>query len=220
MSATLSKQVPTPNISNDDFLRKAEVLFASNFSANKESGTPDHIKLKLELKKVGFNKAVHVEVYANDNVEIKASPNIQPPFGIICDEIENILKESINITSKNSEKSFRVDRAQRLLDYVRDLSLTNEVNRLVAATLCDIILDLIVTEKLSTFTRSRDELENESVGAKLSCLEGKYKCVLYKPKIIRDTRDLRNKIAHGASPIREDEATNVIASTREIFALF
>lgn len=218
MSTTLRKQVAIPNICDTDCLKKFENLISQKFAVQKDSNLPAHIKFKAKLHRIGLTKEVHIEVYANNNVEIKTSPGMQPLFNAIYAEIECILKEA---STKLSEQNVvRVNRAKEILLYTRTISVDNEVGRMTIVVLCDIILDLIVTEKLSQFTGTRQDLENESVGAKISLLENKYKITLYRPKSIRDVRDLRNKIAHGGAPTSRDDATFARDATCDIFALF
>jgi hypothetical protein len=220
MPLAITEQVNIPNISNDNYLQKAEVLLGSNFSINKIPISAGHIKLKVDIKKIGLSKPIHIEIFVNDNVIIKASPEIQAQFTALLEQIKSILSESINITSTRLNQSFRIIRAQMLLNYLNNLPLTDEVNRMLIVILCDIILDMVITEKLSSLTNDRAELESDSISTKLKSLEGRCKCTLYKSKNINDIRNLRNKIAHGAAPITEEEARNVLTCTKDVFAFF
>jgi hypothetical protein len=101
---------------------------------------------------------------------------------------------------------------------VRELPENMGVQRMVIVTLCDIILDLLVTEKLSRFTHKRQDLDNESIGAKHEMLESKIQ--VYRPKDIRDIRDLRNKVAHGGDATVADEARFAKKATIDIFKTF
>lgn len=217
MNAPLRKQVNIPNICDTDCLKKLETLISQKFVVKKDSNLPPHIKFKARLHRTGLTKEVHIEVYTNNNVEIKTSPEMQPLFDAIYAEIEHILKEANIMLSK--QNVVRVDRARRILNYIQTIPVGNEVEMMVIVTLCDVVLDLLVTEKLSNFTHDRKELEDESVGAKIGLLEKKYECPIYRPKAIRDIRELRNKIAHGAIAIAREETIFAFDATKDIFAL-
>jgi hypothetical protein len=218
MSSLLRKQINMPNICDLDCLKKFEYLLSQKFVMQKENSLPENMKFKAKLQRAGLAKGVHIEVYINNNIEIKASPKIQPSFDTMYTEIENLLKESVIMIS--GQDVLRVNRAKEILRYIQTISVDDEVGRMTIVVLCDIILDLIVTEKLSQFTHNRQDLENESVGAKIDLLENKYKVTLYRPKSIRDVRDLRNKIAHGGAPTSRDDAIFARDATIDIFGLF
>jgi hypothetical protein len=103
---------------------------------------------------------------------------------------------------------------------MESFSVDEEVQRMVIVTLCDVILDLVVTEKLSRYTHKRDSLENESVGAKLDLLETQFGIPLYNSKVVRDIRELRNKVAHGGATTAREEAAFAKEKTMDIFELF
>ena len=218
MGARLGKKINVPGICDPDCLRKFKVLLAQAFITKEETALPTHIKFKAKLQRTGLSKEVHLEVYTNNNVEIKASPEIQASFTSIWPEIEAILRESISVVSR--QNVVRVNRAKEILDYIQTIPLNNEVGKMAIVVLCDITLDLLVTEKLSKYTHTRQDLENESIGAKIDLLEQKYTVPLYKKKSIRDIRELRNKIAHGGAPTSQDEAIFAREASNDIFSLF
>jgi len=218
MSATLRKQITVPNICDSACVKKLKTLLSQYFTMREEANPPSNMSLKARLGRLGISREVHLELYTNNNVEIKASAEVRTSFTSICGELETILKEATNILS--SQNVFRVMRAGRINDYMKSISVDPEIDRMVIVTLCDIILDLLVSEKLSQFTHDRKELEDESVGAKLALLEKKYKTPVYRPKAIRDVRELRNKIVHGGSSIAKQEAEFARDATIDIFSLF
>jgi hypothetical protein len=208
-------QIRTPGICDDTCIKKLKVLLAQVYTLTEVPNPPNHIRFKSELRKVGLPREVHLEVFSNSNVTLTSSPEVAPLFPQISTEIDGILREAVTIVS--GRDSIRAARARRIKDYVSTLSVDDEIQRMAIVTLCDVILDLMVTEKLSYFTGRRDELENESVGAKISLLERQHHVQLYKSRTIRDVRELRNKIAHGgASPAREE----VVYSRDETFDIF
>ena len=218
MSATLTEQISVPGICDSLCLKKLQTLLSQQFAIERQADLPSHMKFKAKLERTGLPKEVHLEIFTNENTSIKASPEVKTFFQDVCSEIKSILKESVNILSR--EDTVRVKRAERILKYMRNISVQNEVERMVIVTLCDIILDLLVTEKLSHFTTKRQHLEHESVGAKLGMLEKQFKIPIYRPKAVRDIRELRNRVAHGgASPVIE-EATFAKEATIDIFELF
>jgi len=217
MSSSLRKPINVPGICNQDCLKKLETLLSQSFAMQVDSSIPQNMKFKARLERTGLAREVHIEVFTNANVEIKSSPEIQTVFSAICDEMERILKEAVDML--RDQDTVRVNRANRILEFMRSIPTEPEVERMVVVTLCDIILDLLVTEKLSHFTRERQHLESESVGAKLAMLENQYRIPIYKPKAIRDIRDLRNKIAHGGASTAKEEAVFARDTTIEIFEL-
>lgn len=216
MSATLTEQISVPGICDSLCLKKLQALLSQRFAIERQAGLPSHMKFKAILERTGLPREVHLEIFANENTNIKASPELRNIFGGICSEIESILKEAVSILSR--QDTVRVKRAERIMNYMQDISADDEVERMVIVTLCDIILDLLVTEKLSHFTHKRQDLENESVGAKLGMLEDRIP--VYKPKAIRDIRDLRNKVAHGGASTAKEEALFARNTTIDIFEAF
>lgn len=198
-------------------MKKLEFLLGLSFSLTKETKVPKHMRFKAQLRRVGLPREVHVEIFANSNTEIKASPEVDPMFNAICQEIEIILKEAIDFLS--GQGTVRINRARRIKEYMESFSVDEEVQRMVIVTLCDVILDLVVTEKLSRYTHKRDSLENESVGAKLDLLETQFGIPLYNSKAVRDIRELRNKVAHGGATTAREEAAFAKEKTMDIFEL-
>lgn len=207
-----------PGICDPVCLRKVKTLLSQCFTVHVENDVPDHIAFKARLGRTGLPRELHIEIFVNENTGITASPEVQSFFHEICLETENILKEAVDIISR--QDTIRVNRAERILEYLRNLSVDKEIERMVIVTLCDIILDLLVTEKLSHFTHRRQDLENESIGVKLEMLESQHKIPVYRPKTIRDIRILRNKIAHGGAPTARAEAVFARDTTIDIFELF
>jgi len=220
MSSTLSKQITVPGICDPDCLKKFKTLLSQQFTVYLYEDVPSHMTCKAKLERIGSPKEVHVEIFTNENTNIKASPEVRTLFGAICSEVESILKEAVSILSRQDTRAVRVNRAGRIMEYMRNISVENEVERMVVVTLCDIILDLLVTEKLSHFTHRRQDLEDERVGAKLGMLEKQFKIPVYKPKAIRDIRELRNKVAHGGASTAIEEGTFAKNTTIDIFKLF
>lgn len=218
MSTPLRAQISIPGICDAACLKKLRFLLSESFTMTEDSNVPTHMIFKAELRRVGLPREVHIEVFVNSNVEIKASPEVKSSFSAICADMERILKEAVNILSR--QNTVRVDRARRIKDYMSDFSVEDEVERMVIVTLCDIVLDLMVTEKLSHFTSRREDLEDESVGVKLGKLEKQYCMPLYNSRVIRDIRDLRNKVAHGGATTARDEANYAKSKTLDIFELF
>jgi len=219
MSTTLRTQISIPGICDAACLKKLRFLLSGSFTMTEDNNVPPHIIFKAELRRVGLPREVHIEVFVNSNVEIKTSPEVESSFSTICADIERILKEAVNILS--GQNTVRVERARRIKDYMSDFSVEDEVERMVIVTLCDIVLDLMVTEKFSHFTSKREDLEDESVGVKLGKLEKQYTHMpLYNSKAIRDIRDLRNRVAHGGATIARDEADYAKSKTLDIFELF
>ena len=207
-----------PGICDPVCLRKAKTLLSQCFTVHVENDVPDHIAFKARLRRTGLPRELHIEIFVNENTGITASPEVQSFYPEICLETENILKEAVDILSR--QDTVRVNRAERIMEYMRNISVENEVERMVVVTLCDIILDLLVTEKLSHFTHRRQDLENESIGAKLGMLKNQFKIPVYKPKAIRDIRDLRNKVAHGGASTARGEVVFARDTTIDIFELF
>jgi len=217
MSA-LSRQISVPGICDAACLKKLEFLLGKSFSMTKDSSVPSHMRFKAQLRRVGVPRELHIEVFVNSNAVISASPEVRSSFDAIYAGIEVILEEAIKFQSRHS--TLRVNRARKIKEYMETFSVDDEVQRMVIVTLCDVILDLIVTEKLSGFTAKRQDLEDESVGAKLGMLEKQFKTPLYNPKAIRDIRELRNKVAHGGATTARDEAAFAREATLDTFELF
>jgi hypothetical protein len=215
MIAQPRRQIQTPGICKDICLKKLKFLLNQDYTMTEIANPPNHIRFKADLRKIDLPREVHLEVFANSNVVFTSSPELDPLFAQISANIELILRESLSIVS--SRTTVRVARARRIKDYVDGLSVDDEIQRMVIVALCDIILDLIVTEKLFSFTTRREDLENESVGAKISQLERQHHVKLYKPKEIRDIRELRNKIAHGGTSPAREEAIYSREETSDIF---
>lgn len=216
MNPSLRKQLNVPGICDPACLKKLETLLSQDFAVHVDKNIPSHMRFKARLKLTGLAREVHVEIFSNENVEIKASPEVQVSFKDTYLKVEKLLKEAVNILSRTD--TLRVKRAERIMEYMRNISVEHDVERMVIVTLCDIILDLLVTEKLSRFTHKRPHLENESIGVKLGMLEKRIP--VYKPKAIRDIRDLRNKVAHGGASTAKEEAVFAQNTTLDIFELF
>lgn len=217
MNPVLREQINVPRICDVACLRKFKTLLSQCFTVEEDS-IPSHMTFKAKLRRTGLPREVHIEIFTNENTEIKGSSEIEPFFQSIFLELKQIFQEATNILS--TQDVVRVNRARRIMEYMRNISVGSEVERMVIVTLCDVILDLLVTEKLSHFTHRRQDLEDESVGVKVGKLEKQYRIPVYKPKAIRDIRELRNRVAHGGiSPIAE-EATFARDTTIEIFELF
>jgi len=213
MSPSLRKALSVPGICDSACLRKLETLLSQNFVLKVEDQIPSHMTFKAVLKRTGLPKDVHIEIFKNENTETKTSPDVATFLQDIWPEIESVLKEAVDIVSK--QDTIRIRRAEKILDYVKKLPENKGVQRMVIVILCDIILDLLVTEKLSRFTHKRQDLDNESIGAKLEMLESKIP--VYRPKAIRDIRDLRNKVAHGGDATVVEEARFARKTTIDIF---
>lgn len=207
-------QIQTPGICDDACIKKLKDLLAQVYTLTEIQNPPDHIKLKAELRKVGLPREVHLEVFVNSNAAITASPEVAS-FPQISTEIQGILGEAVKIVNRTN--SIRVARARRVKEYIAGLSVDDEIQRMVIVALCDIVLDLMVTERLSGFTRNNADLENDSVGSKIGLLEGRYNVRVYKSKVIRDVRELRNKIAHGGTA---PAIADAVCSRDETFDIF
>jgi hypothetical protein len=218
MAHPLRKALNVPGICDSACLRKLEVLLSQSFVLKVEDQIPNHMVFKAALKRTGLPKDVHIEIFKNENTETKTSPDVTTFLQDVWPEIERILRESVDIVGKHDADTIRIRRAEKILDYVRELPENKGVRRMVIVTLCDIILDLLVTEKLSRFTHRRQDLESESIGAKLEMLESKIP--VYRSKAIRDIRDLRNRVAHGGDATVVDEARLARKSTIDIFNTF
>jgi len=173
---------------------------------------------KASLSSPDLARDLHLEVFTNDRCEIKASREVASDFEAFSSEVETALCEAIEIVSRGT--SVRAMRAGGILDNMRTLSTQDEVERMIIVTLCDIIIDLLVTEKLSRHTHKRQDLENESVGAKISMLRNQYRVPVYKHETMRDIRTMRNKIAHGGATPPLEEANFALDSTIDIFETF
>lgn len=218
MNPSLRMSLNVPGICDPACLRKLKTLLSQNFTVEVDENIPDHMRFKATLRRTGLPREVHIEIFANENTETKASPEVATSFQDICSEVKSIFAEAVTILSR--QDTVRVNRARRIVEYITSLSVENEVERMVIATLCDIILDLLATEKLSNYSHRRQDLENESVGAKLDMLEKQFQIPVYKPKQIRDIRELRNKVAHGGASTTEEEAVLARDTTIDIFELF
>ena len=216
MPLPLRKQLTMSGIDSPTCLKKLKELLRQMFALNIHQSLPDHITFKGELSSPDWIREVHLEIFTNERCEIKASPELANRFADICAKIETALGESIDIVSQGT--SVRAMRAGRILEFVGNLSTHNEVNRMVVVTLCDIVLDLLVTEKLARFTRRRQDLENESIGAKIGML--KRHVPVYREQAMRDIRDLRNKVAHGAATTPLEEANFAKDTTEDIYNTF
>jgi len=216
MSQALRKEWMIGRISDSSCLDKLQKLLAEEFTSDMAKSIPKHMIFKSKLRKATLTREIHIEAFTNEKVVVSASGEIKENFESVCAKIEAILNESVDIVSRRN--TVRTSRAKRILKYARSLSSGEEVERMVIVTLCDIILDLLVTEKLSKFTNRREDLENESVGAKLGIL--RQRIPIYRPKEISDIRMLRNKVAHGGSPTAENEAEYALETTLDIFEKF
>ena len=215
-STLLRKPLTMDGITNSACLEKLQKLLSYGFAMEVDSSLPNHIAFKVGLKSPSLTRMVHIEIFTNDKVEIKASQEVASSFSSVCSRIEAMLNEAVDILSRQT--SVRAMRARRILEYMTKIPHEDEIGRMIIVTLCDIILDLLVTEKLSRFTSKRAILENESVGAKISMLA--QKIPVYKSKEIRDIRMLRNKVAHGGSATAEEEAVFARDETIDIFGKF
>lgn len=218
MSSTLRMQINVPGICDPVCLKKLKALLSQYFNVEADDNIAEHMSFKARINRTGLPKDIHIEIFVNENVEFKASPEVKDLFQKVCSEIKSILTEAVNLLSR--QDTVRVNRARRIMEYMRTVSVENEIERMVVVTLCDIVLDLLVTEKLSHFAHKRQDLDNESVGAKLGMLQNQYKIPIYRPKAIRDIRELRNRVAHGGTSPVTDEATFAQDATTEIFELF
>lgn len=216
MPTTLRKRLTISGICDSTCLKKLKELLSQDFTLDFHESIPSHMAFKGSLSSPDLSRDVHLEIFTNERCEIKASPEIASDFPIACSKVEAALKEAVDIVSRGN--SIRAMRAGRILEYLRDLSTPHEVNRMVIVTLCDIVLDLLITEKLAKFTTRRHDLEHESIGAKIGML--KQRIPVYKEQAMRDIRNLRNKVAHGGATTALTEAEFAKNATEDIFDTF
>jgi len=216
MFKALRREWMIGGIAHPACLGKLQTLLADEFTLDIPKSIPSHMIFKGRLRKATLPRELHIEAFTNERVAVSASREIKENFESICAKIETILKESVDIVSR--QNTVRTSRAKKILEYAKSLSLGEEVERMVIITLCDIVLDLLVTEKLSKFTYRREDLENERVGAKIGLL--KQKIPVYRSKEISDIRMLRNKVAHGGSPTAQSEVQFALEATVDIFEKF
>lgn len=216
MSSPLREQLTVAGINDFVCLRKLQTLLTYHFALDVDRSLPSHMAFKTSLTSPSLTREIHIEIFTNERVDIKASREVARSFHDVCSTIKTALQEAVDILSRGT--SVRAIRAGRILEYMRNISFDEEVGRMVIVTLCDIILDLLVTEKLSRFITRRRDLENESVAVKVGML--KQKVPVYKSKEICDIRTLRNRVAHGGASIAREEAIFARDTTIDIFELF
>lgn len=217
MSRPLRKGFRIPGISDAFCLQKTKQLLQQEYTLLETGEIPSHMILKGRIFTPGISHPIHLEVFTNENVELIASPDIgADTFKALSSRIERLLEQSVDILSRRN--TIRVIRARKILEYIQGLSVNNDVERMIIVSLCDIVLDLLVTEKLSQFTSERRILENASVPVKIRALEENIP--VYRSRDICNIRVLRNKVAHGGTPTNKEEADWAFKTALDTFEKF
>lgn len=146
---------------------------------------------------------VSLQIFTSGTILIQGSPKIpKNEFESETDTIAEMAKQSVEIPSTSKTSPFKL-RARVLLEYVSELDPNNEVERLVIVILGDIIVDLLLCEKLTQLKLKRDTLE-QYIPIKLKIINSKKS--VYRKKDIENLHILRNRIAHGLGLITKEEA--------------
>jgi len=205
-------------ISNAPYLDKFRGLLASYFDAKiVTEREPSRSVLYAKMMNTIHRKYdVTINVYTTDRITVQASPLLmEEEFTHVSDEVMRLARESVSIISELSVPT--VQRANKVLNYATDLDVQDEINRMVAVFLCDIVLDLLLTEKLRSIgIMDRRLLESESVPNKIRALEDNKIPVYRKDEALR-LRIMRNNIAHGGELVTSEEAEWAQKLTQNLF---
>ena len=205
-------------ISNVPYLDKFRGLLVSYFDAKivAQRG-PSRSVLYVKMMNTIYRKYdVTINVYSTDRITVQASPLLmEEEFTHVSDEVMRLARESVSIISELSVPT--VQRANKVLNYATELDVQDEINRMVAVFLCDIVLDLLLTEKLRSIgIMDRRLLESESIPNKIRALEDRRIPVYRKDEALR-LRIMRNKIAHGGELVTSEEAEWAQELTKDLF---
>ncbi len=178
------------------------------------------LRAKVSLNHDEFTASI----YTSDRVVIQASAKVsQRTVDRVAEALALLADESVIHASER--ESPHIIRSRQLKEYMATLG-EGEIDNLVAVLLADLIIELVVTERLSDYVKDRRLLESESLPPKLKALsdklssqKGQQPVYVYKYREILDLRGLRNKVAHGVQPMTAEEVKWAREIALDVFEL-
>jgi len=191
-------------ISDPDALRRFEVKLQQRYKIKKLGlSTESHVLRARFCLDCETDTPVTMQIWSSDNILIQGSPKIPPRgFNTEVSEVFVLAESSIEATPDPETTPYML-RARTLLAYIKRLDVGDEIDRMVVVTLGDIVLDLLLCHKMDTYKMKREEFEI-SIPRKISELNKTEE--VYRDDDIEKAHRLRNRIAHRASLITEEEA--------------
>lgn len=195
-------------ISDPDALRRFEVKLKQKYKIkNLDLSSNSHayrVRFCLDCDR---ETPVSLQIWSSDTILIQGSPKI--PARGFTEETEEImaLAESSLEVLPDPETTPYLLRARTLFAYVKRLNLGDDIERMAAVSVGDIVLDLLLCHKISFFGLSRrdtQELMEMYIPRKIREIQRREP--VYRDDEVIRVHNLRNNIAHGGSLITEDEA--------------
>lgn len=220
-STPRSKTEKITGISKPESLNKLEKLLRQRFSVDVGAPTQQYMVFRARLGHKGTE--ITLNIFTSDKILFQASPKVaEPAFEFISKTAAELARESVSHTT--TKKTPRTIRAEQLMEHAAGLVSGYEVDLMVMVLLCDIVNDLVVTERLSEFVKDRELLESDSIPVKLHVLADKLAGVkdasldaVLRGEDIAKLRQTRNKVAHGGQPVMPAEAQWALDLAREVF---
>lgn len=192
-------------ISDDAHLAKFQKLLNQKYSVKVEPPTQEHMVLRTKIRLDSAAKTpISLSIFSTDTLLFQASQKI--PEKVFEREIESVLslgRQSVAILVKQITSPTTL-RAKQLLKYVQGLNSGHEVERMVIVFLCDIVVDLLLIEKLRSFNITDRQLLESYIPIKLKAL--RRKITIPRNGDLESLHTMRNGIAHGAALISKGEA--------------
>ncbi len=221
-TAPRSKTEKITGISNPESLKKLEKLLRQRFSIDVGASTHQYMVFRARLGHKGTE--ISLNIFSSDKIVFQGSPKVtETDFEFISRTAAELARESVSRTT--TKKTPRTIRAGQLMEHAASLVGGSEVDLMIVVLLCDIVNDLVVTERLSAFVKNRELLESDSIPSKLQALADKLTGVkdssldtVLRGEDIAKLRQTRNKVAHGGQPVMPDEAKWALDLAQEVFA--
>lgn len=202
MSKAHMRKEVISNISDAEHLAKFQRLLSQKHNAKMEPVTQDYMILRTKIY-VAPKTPITLSVFTTDKLFFQVSPKIPvETFNSTVESILSLARQSVEILTKKATPTTL--RAEQLLNYVESLNLDNEVERMITVFLCDIVIDLLLIEKLRSFRITDRKLLEGYIPTKLKAL--RKKITIPRDADIERLHIMRNGIAHGADIVSKSEA--------------
>lgn len=201
-------KLKTEGISDPDALRRFEIKLQEKYKIKKLSlPSASHVFRTEFCLDCSPEIPVSLQVWSSNTILIQGSPKISKRgFTTETRIIMELAKSSLDATPDPDLTPYMI-RARTLFAYINRLNLGDEIERMTAVSIGDIVLDLLLCHKISLFGLPRKDSEalmDLYIPNKIDAI--KKKETVYREEEIKKVHILRNRIAHGGSLITEDEA--------------
>jgi hypothetical protein len=141
-------------------------------------------------------------VFESDKITVQGTSGLpEADFNRTARGIENLALEScVSVAS-----SLRLTRAKLMLEHIKTLKISNELDRIAAILFSETVAELLICERLELNSILNAPLRKAGVPQKVEALEDRFGRV-YRSKDILSLYDIRNAVAHEGQSVNEKEA--------------